>query len=160
MFSLVKVKVAHLPPTGVLSSSPFMPHTVSLSPTLAGSALGPGQEQVLDLEATVDKLQPETSVSSRNPLLLGPLLRLLLHHWKIFTRTSPRTRNLHLGHRTGNRHLMMTYRNIKLTVLRLTHRKRTGFIQRITETGRGHGGRVVTLSPPTSVAGVRSPSWP
>ena len=26
--------------------------------------------------------------------------------------------------------------------------------------GRGHGGRVVTLSPPTSAAGVRSPSWP
>ena len=25
---------------------------------------------------------------------------------------------------------------------------------------RGHGGRVVTLSPPTSAAGVRSPSWP
>ena len=26
--------------------------------------------------------------------------------------------------------------------------------------GGGHGGRVVTLSPPTSAAGVRSPSWP
>ena len=26
--------------------------------------------------------------------------------------------------------------------------------------GWGHGGRVVTLSPPTSEAGVRSPSWP
>ena len=26
--------------------------------------------------------------------------------------------------------------------------------------GRGHGGRVVTLSPPTSAAGDRSPSWP
>ena len=25
---------------------------------------------------------------------------------------------------------------------------------------RGHGGRVITLSPPTSEAGVRSPSWP
>ena len=25
---------------------------------------------------------------------------------------------------------------------------------------RGHGGRVVTLSPPTSEAGVRSPAWP
>ena len=25
---------------------------------------------------------------------------------------------------------------------------------------RGHGGRVVTVSPPTSAAGVRSPSWP
>ena len=25
---------------------------------------------------------------------------------------------------------------------------------------RGHGGRVLTLSPPTSAAGVRSPSWP
>ena len=24
----------------------------------------------------------------------------------------------------------------------------------------GHGGRVVTLSPPTSAVGVRSPSWP
>ena len=24
---------------------------------------------------------------------------------------------------------------------------------------RGHGGRMVTLSPPTSAAGVRSPSW-
>ena len=24
----------------------------------------------------------------------------------------------------------------------------------------GHGGRVVTLLPPTSAAGVRSPSWP
>ena len=24
----------------------------------------------------------------------------------------------------------------------------------------GHGGRVVTLSPPTSAAGVQSPSWP
>ena len=24
----------------------------------------------------------------------------------------------------------------------------------------GHGGRVVTLSPPTSEAGVRSPAWP
>ena len=24
----------------------------------------------------------------------------------------------------------------------------------------GHGGRVVTLSPPTSEAGVQSPSWP
>ena len=24
----------------------------------------------------------------------------------------------------------------------------------------GHGGRVVTLSPPTSAAGVRSPLWP
>ena len=28
------------------------------------------------------------------------------------------------------------------------------------EEWRGHGGRVVTLSPPTSAAGVRSPSWP
>ena len=27
-------------------------------------------------------------------------------------------------------------------------------------TGGGHGGRVVTLSPPTSEAGVRSLSWP
>ena len=26
--------------------------------------------------------------------------------------------------------------------------------------GRGHGGRVVTLSPPTSEAGVRSPARP
>ena len=26
--------------------------------------------------------------------------------------------------------------------------------------GWGHGGRVVTLSPPTSEARVRSPSWP
>ena len=25
---------------------------------------------------------------------------------------------------------------------------------------RGHGGRVVTLSPPTSEAGVRFPEWP
>ena len=25
---------------------------------------------------------------------------------------------------------------------------------------RGHGGRVVTLSPPTSEAGVRTPAWP
>ena len=25
---------------------------------------------------------------------------------------------------------------------------------------RGHGGRVVTLSPPTSEAGVRFPAWP
>ena len=25
---------------------------------------------------------------------------------------------------------------------------------------RGHGGRVVTLSPPTSGAGVRFPAWP
>ena len=25
---------------------------------------------------------------------------------------------------------------------------------------RGHGGRVVALSPPTSEAGVRSPEWP
>ena len=29
-----------------------------------------------------------------------------------------------------------------------------------TVTLRGHGGRVVTLSPPTSAAGVGSPSWP
>ena len=26
--------------------------------------------------------------------------------------------------------------------------------------GGGHGGRVVTLSPPTSEAGVRFPAWP
>ena len=26
--------------------------------------------------------------------------------------------------------------------------------------GRDHGGRVVTLSPPTSEAGVRFPAWP
>ena len=34
-------------------------------------------------------------------------------------------------------------------------------INTITEVieARGHGGRVVTLSPPTSVAGVRSPEW-
>ena len=32
VFSLVKVKVAHPPPTGVLSSSPFLPHTVSSPP--------------------------------------------------------------------------------------------------------------------------------
>ena len=31
---------------------------------------------------------------------------------------------------------------------------------KITPLVRGHGGRVVTLSPPTSAAGVRSPSWP
>ena len=30
----------------------------------------------------------------------------------------------------------------------------------ISKDDRGHGGRVVTLSPPTYVAGVRSPSWP
>ena len=30
----------------------------------------------------------------------------------------------------------------------------------LTGLGRGHGGRVVTLSPPTSAARVRSPSWP
>ena len=30
----------------------------------------------------------------------------------------------------------------------------------ISHTTRGHGGRVVTLSPPTSAAGVRSPTWP
>ena len=30
----------------------------------------------------------------------------------------------------------------------------------LTKEKRGHGGRVVTLSPPTSEAGVRSPSWP
>ena len=30
----------------------------------------------------------------------------------------------------------------------------------LTGLGRGHGGRVVTLSPPTSAAGDRSPSWP
>ena len=29
-----------------------------------------------------------------------------------------------------------------------------------TKQARGHGGRVVTLSPPTSEAGVRSPSRP
>ena len=29
----------------------------------------------------------------------------------------------------------------------------------ITKVKRGHGGRVVTLSPPTSAVGVRSPSW-
>ena len=28
------------------------------------------------------------------------------------------------------------------------------------QTRGGHGGRVVTLSPPTSAAGDRSPSWP
>ena len=60
VFSPVKVKVNHSPPTGVLSSSPFLPHTVS-SPPPAGSAPGPGQEQVLDSEALVDKQQPETS---------------------------------------------------------------------------------------------------
>ena len=38
VFSPVKVKVTHPPPSGVLSSSPFLPHTVFSSP--------PGQEQV------------------------------------------------------------------------------------------------------------------
>ena len=63
MFSSVKVKVNHPPPTGVLSSSPFLPHTVSSPPppTPASSAPGPGQEEVLDSEVSVDKQQPETS---------------------------------------------------------------------------------------------------
>ena len=61
VFSLVKVN--HPPPTGVLSSSPFLPHTVSSPPppTPASSAPGPGQEEVLDSEVSVDKQQPETS---------------------------------------------------------------------------------------------------
>ena len=33
VFSPVKVKVTHPPPTGVLSSSPFLPHTVSFPPS-------------------------------------------------------------------------------------------------------------------------------
>ena len=33
-------------------------------------------------------------------------------------------------------------------------------LKHIQRLDRGHGGRVVTLSPPTSAAGVRSPSWP
>ena len=39
------------------------------------------------------------------------------------------------------------------TVLTLLHNS-------VTRRDGGHGGRVVTLSPPTSAAGVRSPSWP
>ena len=34
------------------------------------------------------------------------------------------------------------------------------FIPYVYKSMRGHGGRVVTLSPPTSEAGVRSPSRP
>ena len=30
----------------------------------------------------------------------------------------------------------------------------------LTEAGGGHGGRVVTLSPPTSEAGLLFPAWP
>ena len=30
----------------------------------------------------------------------------------------------------------------------------------LTHCNRGHGGRVVTLSPPTSEAGVQFPAWP
>ena len=62
VFSSVKVKVNHPPPVGALSSSPFLPHTIS-SPPPAGSAPGPGQEQVLDSGAPVDNQQPETSCS-------------------------------------------------------------------------------------------------
>ena len=58
VFSPVQVKVTRPPPTGLLSSSPFLPHTVS-SPPPASLAPGPGQEQVLDLEA--DSHQPATS---------------------------------------------------------------------------------------------------
>ena len=36
----------------------------------------------------------------------------------------------------------------------------TGFMYCTSITRRGYGGRVVTLSPPTSEAGDRSPSWP
>ena len=67
VFSPVKVKVAHPPPTGVLSSSPFLPHTVSSPPPppppppLAGSSPGLGQESVVELEAPIDVQQPETS---------------------------------------------------------------------------------------------------
>ena len=39
----------------------------------------------------------------------------------------------------------------------LVHLTSARYIQ---EVMRGHGGRVVTLSPPTSEAEVRSPSWP
>ena len=60
VFSPVKVKVSHPLPTGVLSSSPFMPQTVS-SPPPAGSAPGPGQESVMNVEAPVEIHQPETS---------------------------------------------------------------------------------------------------
>ena len=42
--------------------------------------------------------------------------------------------------------------------IRLLKRAKSG--DAATEDNRGHGGRVVTLSPPTSAAGVRSPSWP
>ena len=59
VFSPVKVKVNHPPPVGALSSSPFLPHTVSSPPPPAGSAPGPGQEQVLDSGAVVDNLQPD-----------------------------------------------------------------------------------------------------
>ena len=67
------VKVPQPPPTGVLSSSPFLNHTVSSHThphppprphpphPLADSAPGPGQEQVLDLEASLDKQQLESS---------------------------------------------------------------------------------------------------
>ena len=136
VFSPVKVKVTHPPPTGVLSFSPFLPHIVS-PPKLppAGSAPGQGQEQVLELEASVDKHQPET-FSSRNPLLLSQSLRFLLHHWKIFIWPGPRTQNLHLGYRTGNQSVMMICRKIKLPVLRLTLRKKTGLFQSIRLTGR------------------------
>ena len=60
VFSPVKVKVAHPSPTGVLCSSPFLPHTVSCPPP-AGSAPGPGQESVVELEGPIDVQQPETS---------------------------------------------------------------------------------------------------
>ena len=77
VFSPVQVKVTHPPPTGVLSSSPFLPHTVSSThplppPPPADSAPGPGQEQVLDLETdshqpATSGYQPVSSVSQPNP---------------------------------------------------------------------------------------------
>ena len=106
VFSPVKMKVADPPPTGVVSS-PFLPHAVS-SPPPASSAPGPGQESVIDMEASVDIKQLESFGFQPNSDQLEssasqPSHRGLFHHWETCTRTDPRTRNQLLAHRTGNR---------------------------------------------------------
>ena len=48
----------------------------------------------------------------------------------------------------------------KLESIRVHNVTRVKYIEFIVYDAGGHGGRVVTLSPPTSAAGDRSPSWP
>ena len=118
VISPVKVKVFHPPPTGVLSSSPISPPP---PPPPAGSALGPGQESVLDLEAPVDIQQPETFLDQPETSASQILPGVLLHLWKICTQ---------IVHRTRNRNLMMTCRRIRLLDERLILRRKIGYILR------------------------------